>query len=374
MFEHQDVFAALNGKLPLVKKIETIHELLKQRFGFIDRIAFAVYDPETDLLKTFVNSSGGVGTMNFYASRLGDSGSLKEILELGRPRLVNDLDIFSDVTAEHTRRIAAMKYKSSYTMPMYLEGDFFGFLFFNSYLANVFDETVLYTIDMVGHLLSLLVVHELTIARGLMASVKTALNMANRRDPETGAHLSRMSNYARLIAKEVARAHQLNDELVEQIFLFSPLHDIGKISIPDSILLKPAKLTEEEFETMKTHTRKGGEIIDMMLENLELKDFPHTEILRNIALYHHEAVNGTGYGGLAGVEIPIEAKIVAVADVFDALTSARPYKEAWSNDRAFEFLQAMSGSKFDSDCVDALIRCREEVESIQERFREDTIG
>ncbi len=374
MFEHQDYFAALNGKMPLAKKIEAIHGLLKLRFDFIDRIAFAVHDPETDLLKTYVNSSGGIGAMNFYSSRLADSASLQEILEVGRPRLVNDLDIFSDVPAEHARRIAALKYKSSYTMPMFLEGEFFGFLFFNSYRANIFDEKVLYSLDMVGHLLSLLVVHEIATTRGLMASVKTALNMAHRRDPETGAHLSRMSNYARLIAKEVAREHHLDDELVEHIFLFSPLHDIGKISIPDSILLKPAKLTEDEFETMKTHTLKGGEIIDMMLDNLELKDFPHAEILRNIALYHHEAINGTGYSGLAGVEIPIEAKIVAVADVFDALTSVRPYKEAWSNDKAFEFLQSMSGSKFDSDCVAALMNCRAEVEIIQERFKEDQIG
>ncbi|MBZ0092531.1 MAG: HD domain-containing protein, partial [Sulfuricellaceae bacterium] len=142
----------------------------------------------------------------------------------------------------------------------------------------------------------------------------------------------------------------------------------------DSILLKPAKLTEDEFETMKTHTRKGGEIIDMMLNNFALDSFPHTDILRNIALHHHEAVNGSGYGGLTDAEIPIEAKIVAVADVFDALTSVRPYKEAWSNDKAFEFLHAMAGSKFDSDCVAALANCRAEVEMIQEKFREDRIG
>jgi HD-GYP domain-containing protein (c-di-GMP phosphodiesterase class II) len=183
-----------------------------------------------------------------------------------------------------------------------------------------------------------------------------------------------MSNYARLIAKEVAKKYQLNDELVENIFLFSPLHDIGKIGISDSILLKPGKLTDTEFCTMKTHAMKGAEIIDMMLKNLGFDEFPHAEILRNIALYHHEAINGSGYNGLTDKEIPIEAKIVAVADVFDALTSVRPYKEAWSNDRAFMFLQSMAGSKFDNDCVDALINCRDEIEGIQKRFKEDHLG
>lgn len=374
MFEHQDVFSALNTKLPLPEKILYVHGLLKERFGFIDRISVAIYEPKTDLLKTFVHSSGGESPLTLYSAKLADSASLQEILQAGRPRVVNDLDIFSSVPAEHMRRIAAQKYKSSYTMPMFLNGDFFGFLFFNSHRKNVFTETVLHYLDMVGHLLSLLVIHDMSTTRSLLAIVKTAANITHHRDVETGAHLDRMSNYARLIAKEVAKKYRLDDDLVEHIFLFSPLHDIGKIGISDSILLKPSKLTATEFDTMKAHVTKGGEIIDMMLGNLGLNEFPHAEILRNIALYHHEEINGSGYNGLLDEEIPIEAKIVAVADVFDALTSVRPYKEAWSNDRAFLFLQSMAGTKFDIDCVAALVKCRNEVEAIQKRFKEDLIG
>ncbi len=374
MFEHHDVLAALNGKLPLPKKIVYLHDLLKDRFDFIDRISVAIYDPKTDLLKTYLHSSDNENPLDLYSAKLADSESMQEILKVGRPRVVNDLDIFSHVSAEHTRRIAAQKYKSSYTMPMFLNGEFFGFLFFNSHRKNVFDETTLHYLDMVGHLLSLLVIHEMATARSLYAIVKTAANITLHRDVETGAHLDRMSNFSRLIAKEVAKKYRLNDDLVEHIFLFSPLHDIGKIGISDSILLKPGKLTESEFDTMKTHASKGGEIIDMMLKNLGFDEFPHAEILRNIALYHHEAINGSGYNGLMDEEIPIEAKIVAVADVFDALTSVRPYKEAWSVDRAFMFLQSMAGTKFDNDCVAALIHCRDEVEAIQKRFQEDHLG
>ena len=374
MFEHQDVLAALNGKLPLREKIGYVHGLLKDRFDFIDRISVALYDPKTDLLKTFVDSSEDELPLVLYSAKLAGSESMQEILKVGRPRVVNDLDLFNNVPAEHRRRIAAMQYKSSYTMPMFQNGEFFGFLFFNSHLKNVFDEKVLHYLDMVGHLLSLLVIHELSTTRSLYAIVKTAANITLHRDVETGAHLDRMSNYARLIAKEVAKKYKLNDELVEHIFLFSPLHDIGKIGISDSILLKPGKLTDSEFDIMKTHASKGGEIIDMMLKNLGLNEFPHAEILRNIALYHHEAINGSGYNGLTDEDIPIEAKIVAVSDVFDALTSARPYKEAWSNDRAFIFLQSMAGTKFDIDCVAALVNCRDEVEAIQKRFQEDHLG
>ena len=374
MFEHQDVLSALNGKLPLPEKVQYVHNLLKGRFDFIDRISIAIYDPKTDLLKTYLHSSNDENPLALYSAKLADSESMQEILKVGRPRVVNDLDIFSNVPAEHARRIASLRYKSSYTMPMFLNGEFFGFLFFNSHRKNIFVENVLHYLDMVGHLLSLLVIHEVSTARGLYAVVKTAANITLHRDVETGAHLDRMSNFARLIAQEVARKYKLNDELVEHIFLFSPLHDIGKIGISDSILLKAGKLTEGEFETMKTHAAKGGEIIDMMLKNLGFDEFPHAEILRNIALYHHEAINGSGYNGLTDQEIPIEAKIVAVADVFDALTSARPYKKAWSNDRAFLFLQSMAGTKFDSDCVAALINRRAEVDAIQKRFREDHIG
>ena len=370
MFEHQDVFAAINGKSPLPEKIEIVHGLLRERFDFVDRVSVAVYEAKTDLLKTYVQSSIGENPLSLYSAKLSDSKSMQEILRLGCPRVVNDLDIFNNISAEHTQRIAAQQYKSSYTMPMFMNGDFFGFLFFNSRRKNVFDEAVLPYIDMVGHLLSLLVIHDLSTTRSLRAIVKTATNMTEHRDVETGAHLDRMSSYARLIAREVAKKYQMNDELVEHIFLFSPLHDIGKIGISDGILLKPGKLTESEFDTMKTHASKGGEIVDLMLKNLGLDEFPHAEILRNIALYHHEALNGSGYNGLKDEDIPIEAKIVAVADVFDALTSVRPYKEAWSNDRAFMFLQSMAGTKFDGDCVTALIARRDEVESIQKRFKE----
>jgi HD-GYP domain-containing protein (c-di-GMP phosphodiesterase class II) len=374
MFEHQDILSALDGKLPLPKKIGRVHDLLKSRFDFIDRISVAVYDAKTDLLKTFLHSSGDDNPLVLYSAKLSEAESLQEILQVGRPRVVNDLDVFSKSEAEHSQRIASSKYRSSYTMPMFLNGEFFGFLFFNSHRKNIFDENVLHFLDMVGHLLSLLVIHELSTTRSLLAIVKTAASMTQKRDHETGAHLDRMSNFARLIAKEVAKKYQLNDELVEHIFLFSPLHDIGKIGISDSILLKTDKLTESEFDTMKHHARIGGEMIDMMLANFGLDEFPHAEVLRNIARYHHEAINGSGYNGLTDEAIPIEAKIVAVADVFDALTSVRPYKEAWSNDRAFIYLQSMVGTKFDRDCVDALINCRREVEAIQQRFKEDQIG
>ena len=371
MFDHLDAFAVLNSRLPLSEKILSVHRLVKQRLAFIDRIAVAIYDPKVDLLKTYVHSSGGEQPLSLYDAKLADSISLSEIVTLGRPRVLNDLAAFYGTNA----RITKVKYGASYTLPIYSDDVFSGFLFFNSYLKNVFDEATLYYLDLIGHMLSLLITQELAHSRTLVASVRNAADMVHQRDFETGGHLERMSSYARLIGRSIADKHQLSDEWVEHVFMFSPLHDVGKIAIPDSILLKPGKLNRDEFAIMQTHASKGVEIIDQMLENFDLRAMRHVDMLRNIARSHHEALDGSGYpAGLTEDDIALEAKIVAVADVFDALTSTRPYKAAWANNDAFEWLWSQAGIKFDRDCAQALIACREEVEHTQQHFQEDYLG
>lgn len=216
-----------------------------------------------------------------------------------------------------------------------------------------------------------MVISELTAIRTLLSAVRAARSMTHYRDVETGSHIDRTAHYARLIARELAPRYRLKDEQIEHIFLFSPLHDIGKIGIPDSILRKPGKLDEHEFEIMKTHPEKGREIIDAILEDFNLGTIGHVNILRNIAEYHHEAIDGSGYPKmLKGEEIPIEARISAVADVFDALTSSRTYKAPWSNEEAFAMLQRLADSKLDKDCVDAMVNNLDKILEIQQRFQD----
>lgn len=373
---HRDVLEDLNKHMPLREKLNVAHEAIRQQFPFISRIAVTLYDAETRVLKTYLHT-GDEGILENYQETIDNAPSLKKLLDEGLPRVINNMLTSSESEHDnkHTRRIARAGYKASYTLPIFNEGEFLGFIFFNSLEPDVFTASTLHQIDVFGHMISLMIINELSAINTLSAAVKTTSNITHCRDPETGSHLDRMSRYSRLIASSIASKYNLDDDYIEHIFMFSPLHDIGKIAIPDDILLKPDVLNSEESNVMKTHTIKGREMIDNLVNNFGLSDISHIDILRNIAEYHHEAVNGSGYPeGKIQNEIPLEARIVAVADVFDALTSSRPYKQAWSNQEAIIVLKDLAGEKLDSDCVNALIDNMDEVEKIQQLFIEDKFG
>lgn len=178
------------------------------------------------------------------------------------------------------------------------------------------------------------------------------------RDEETGNHVLRMAKFARLMAEKLS----LPESDCHVIEIAAPMHDIGKIGIPDGILLKPGKLDADEMQIMRTHARIGYEI---------LKDSPSKFLQMGavIALGHHERYDGTGYPSrLRGYEIPLEARIVAVADVFDALTSVRPYKKAWSIQDALNYLDAEHGKHFDPECVDAFHAQFEKIMRVRQKF------
>jgi HD-GYP domain-containing protein (c-di-GMP phosphodiesterase class II) len=375
MTVHNDVLEELNKLVPLQDKLQATHKSIADLFPFIVRIAIAIYDPETSVLKTYMHSSGDDNPLDHYSTLIEDAPSLKEILKTGLPRVINNMLTFEGEESEHSRRLGRYGYAASYTMPMFNNGIFFGFIFFNSDKKDVFDDKTLRQVDTYGHLISLMVINEITSIRVLSAAVKTTGNITHIRDPETGSHLDRMSRYCRLIANAISTRYQLDDEYIEHLFMFSPLHDIGKIGIPDDILLKPDELDNNETEVMHSHAGLGKQMVDEILANFGLENIEHVDMLRNIAEFHHESVNGQGYpSGIKGEKIPLEARIVAVADVFDALTSARPYKKAWSNNEAIAEIRKLAGEKLDRDCVNALIQNLDEVEKIQARFREDFYG
>ena len=228
---------------------------------------------------------------------------------------------------------------------------------------------------MYGQLLSLLVAHDRATIHTLRGAVRTALQFSRFRDEETAAHLARVAHYARLSARGLPRARRPDDEFIEYLFQFAPLHDLGKIAIPDHILLKHGRLTDAEMAIMKTHVTQGADLVDTMVHEFELGSVYHIAMLRNLILYHHENYDGSGYlAGLAGEDIPLEARIIKVADALDALSTSRPYKPAWSLDDALAHLESNSGSLYDPACVRVMLDHRDTVERIHLQFREPDGG
>lgn len=367
--EHQLQLGELDSHRTLSEKLSYIHNIVCRNLPHIDRISIAKYDQSTDTLCTYVGSLKDANPLTLYAVKLSEVPSLLKLVRNHETRVINDMGIFANSKKIHSKRILGKGFLSSYTIPLFHEGQFIGMLFFNSYQRDAFNDSNLTYLDMIAHLLTILMAAELNQVAILYGAMRTATQFTHHRDPETGMHLERMARYSRLISRTLGRAHAIDDEFVDRIFRHAPLHDVGKITIPDRILLKPGKLTDEEFDEMKTHTTRGCEIIDTMLLNFNIKCIKDIEMIRNIVLYHHESTDGNGYpAGLVGKDIPLEARIVAVADVFDALTSVRPYKAAWSNDDAVTELKRLSHFKLDADCVAALLDSKDEILRIQSGF------
>lgn len=200
-------------------------------------------------------------------------------------------------------------------------------------------------------------------------------SLAETRDAETGKHILRTQNYVRILAeglKEHPRfTNYLDDAIIEMLFKTAPLHDIGKVGVPDHILLKPGKLTEDEWEEMKKHTIYGHEALRRAEEELGTTDF--VQMAREIALSHHERWDGTGYPyALKGDDIPVSGRLMAVADVYDALISRRVYKKPFPYEEAVKIIMEGAGNHFDPDIVKQFHRQQEQFREIAIRYSDET--
>jgi putative two-component system response regulator len=206
--------------------------------------------------------------------------------------------------------------------------------------------------------------NERELTRTRNAVIFGLAKLAESRDNDTGEHLDRIRKYVEIISRDLANhCNDIDEEFTRNISLASSLHDIGKVGIPDSILLKPGRLTPEERSMMQIHTLIGGECLDAIHARLGNNPFMH--MARQIAYYHHERWDGEGYPHqLKEYDIPLVARIVAVADVYDALTSKRPYKRAMSHLESRAIIVSGSGSQFDPEVVAAFIRHEDEFEAI----------
>lgn len=356
----------------LNERLHRLHERLLITTPHIDRIACATFDAKEDQLRTFINSTRAGFALSDYAFKLSDSPSLSRIAQTGESRVIDEIKNTIAPNSLHSEWLLSEGYQSSLTIPMYDNEAFVGFIFFDSFESSAFSAIVQRDIKLYANLIAMSISRELSAVRTIVASVQMAREFTQLRDFETGAHLERMARYARVISEAIATTHNLSDEFIGHIFLFAPLHDIGKIGIPDNILLKPGKFTPEERLIMESHVLKGVSMIKKILGEHALEHLPDSAIMLNIAACHHEFLDGSGYPmALKGDAIPIEARIITVADIFDALTTTRPYKAAWTFEKACaEIKQMAEAGKLDIDCVNAISSHEHEIKEILNRYQD----
>jgi HD-GYP domain-containing protein (c-di-GMP phosphodiesterase class II) len=336
------------------------------------RVAVALYDTPSDTLHTFAESRGDGPALRAYAARMDGIPSLFFARKRDGVRVVDDLTAYSDSASRHTRRLLELGYRSSYAHAVHDVARLVGVVFVNAREVGFFTDERRKYVSPYAQIVGLRAALDRSHSASLLAAVATAQSIGAYRDTDTAAHLARMSHYCRVVGDGVAAQYGLSDRFLELLFQFAPLHDIGKVGVPDSILLKPGKLTAEEMGVMRGHVATGVEMVREVVRRLGLDAMPGIEILYNVVRHHHEMRDGSGYPiGLTAERISIEGQILAVADIFDALTTARPYKEPWPIERAIAELRAMTvAGKLNADCVAALERGLPQVRAAMERFAE----
>lgn len=355
--------------------LEGIFEKLNT-FVRVDRIgvAFVDYDKEIIVAETAKIDYGKVFLGPGYKVHMKNT-SLTEIIETKQPKFCNDIE--KDAQSRDHRNnslelIMNEGIKSNMIIPLIIQNRVFGFMFFSSFEKNSYDKKSLRLAGNISHVISTIIDQTYLIKKILNNITFTFADLVEKKDSNTGNHITRMANYSKVIAEDLIDYdkcnYKVNTSFVYNIRLYAPLHDIGKIGIPDKILTKPGKLTSEEWAIMKEHTNIGADILVDLKEDLQIfgKDFYQMAI--DVTRHHHEKWDGSGYPyGLKGEDIPLSARIIAIADVFDALSSKRPYKEAMPFDEAVKLIKEGSGSHFDPELVSVFINCLPKIRKIYDR-------
>lgn len=356
--------------------VDALFNLLKERMG-IDRVGLAFVDYNREMIVA------EYGVIVDRVIKLGPGfevpfvrTSLYDLIESRKPMINNDLEeeFRKRPKSSSLYLLTQEGIKSNLILPLTMGNAVFGFLFLSSREKDFFNLNHLHLAEKIVYEIKGLL-NRTYFTKVVFSKITSGFSeLVEKKDNETGEHILRMVNYSTLLAyKLIEKNHpdyQIQERIVLEIERNAAVHDIGKVGIPDSILKKPGKLTDEEWEIMRTHPIIGGDIFKSIREGLKAFDPELYKVSEDITRYHHEKWNGEGYPhGLKGHEIPLVARIVAVADVFDAISSKRIYKEAFEVEESFQILKNMSGVNLDPYLVEIFIENKSEVLKIYEKYK-----
>lgn len=305
-----------------------------------------------------------------FTKKIDAYDSIANMVKHRGKRVIHDLNNISQ--NDRTVQLLNNGHRSSFSYPLVFKDQAIGMVFFNASDVGFFvDVNVEQDMLFLAMLIQAVMVRQIEKQQLIKISLSIALNMGHAKDPETKGHLRRMERYSSKLAYLLENDKPITHEFIRRIESYAAFHDIGKYKVPDSILFSTKIFTPEERKVMNLHCQHGIDIVDDVLgyfpENLRSHD--EYAFLKNIVLHHHERFDGKGYpAGLIGDSIPLESRIIMVADVFDALLSKRLYKDAWSLDDVVGYMQANSGTMFDPDCIRVLIENLPEFIRIYEKY------
>lgn len=369
--EVNEIFMKLNRLILLIENInqnDSFEEILQYIYS-----TFSVFIPYTYIGIALIEDDGksikaSYGISDETVNELGndllghkvsiDETSLGDVIKTGKVRVINDLEMYCEgkPVKEYNRVILKNGIRSSITLPLKINQKPVGVIFFSSTGKNIYTKEHVLFLKTLANSIAISFHKNIMQNDLLFSSILALAKLAESRDSDTGEHLQRMKVYSGMIAELLAQdskySKAITPEYIQDIEKFSSLHDIGKVSIRDDILLKPGRLTPAEFEIMKFHTVYGAVVLKEADRYIKKNGKSYFKTGIEIVEGHHEKWDGSGYPkGMKGEDIPLSARIIALSDVFDALTSKRPYKEAYSFEKASDIIAQGKGTHFDPEIV-----------------------
>lgn len=384
IFQEMELNSSLIDSGYNVKNLDELLESLQ--------VAIAQWVPCGRLALAFVDTSGSIvaeNAVSILGPPLLNAGftqslqetSLSELVTTQKPRIINDLiQRQEEFPSPATELIIQEGYRSSLTLPLVFNSRCVGFVFINTDKPGAYTQEHVALVQRFFVIIKNYVYHHYIVQLILAQTAGAFVRTMEKKDDETSAHIIRMSNYSHVLAKglnehtrrgTIKTGYEVTQRKVREIFWFAPLHDLGKIGIPDAVLFKQGGFTPEERRIMETHVPMGTAILQELNTNLGQYLSQHflttaVEIIET----HHERWDGSGYPNkLKESAIPLAGRIVAIADVFDALTSERPYKDAWPLEKAYQFIESQKGLHFDPFLVDQFLENRPAIEEIYYQHR-----